>query len=183
MPHRRTTTELPTWLWFFIALPIGLITAMLWKRRQLAALAHRTPELWQKPAEILGRPRYVEPDSIPIDMRLPIEEDSPVVHEEIAVDQSSLEAQAQEPDNLEMIEGIGPRIASLLMEQGITSFRALADTPTERLIEILDEANLRRITDPSTWAEQAQLAANGDMEGLQKLKDSLKGGRRKSNKD
>ena len=168
MPQRRTTTELPTWLWFFIALPIGLITVMLWKRRQLGALALQTPELLQRSAGMPGRPRYVEPDSIPIDTRLPIEEDAPVMQEEIPVDMLSEGAQAQEPDNLEIIEGIGPKIASLLAERGISTFRELADTPIDQLTSILDEANLRRITDPSTWSEQAQLAADGDMEGLQK---------------
>jgi hypothetical protein len=32
--------------------------------------------------------------------------------------------------------------------------------------------------EPAGWVEQAALAAKGDAEGLQKLQDSLKGGRK-----
>jgi hypothetical protein len=32
--------------------------------------------------------------------------------------------------------------------------------------------------DPAGWIEQADLAAKGDTEGLKKLQDSLKGGRK-----
>lgn len=32
--------------------------------------------------------------------------------------------------------------------------------------------------DPAGWIEQAKLAAKGDMKGLKKLQDELKGGRR-----
>jgi hypothetical protein len=33
--------------------------------------------------------------------------------------------------------------------------------------------------DPQGWIEQARLAAQGDWEGLKKLQDELKGGRRR----
>jgi len=81
------------------------------------------------------------------------------------------------PDDLQIIEGIGPKIASVFQEAGIATFAQLAATPVERLSEILKAANLR-LGDPSTWPEQARLAGAGDLEGLKKLQDSLKGGRK-----
>jgi hypothetical protein len=47
-----------------------------------------------------------------------------------------------------------------------------------RLQEILAEAGISQIADPSTWPEQAKLAAAGDWEGLETLQDQLEGGRR-----
>lgn len=81
------------------------------------------------------------------------------------------------PDDLKLIEGIGPKISSLLNAAGILTFAQLAATPVADLQTILDKAGLR-LGDPATWPEQAALAAKGDMAGLQALQDSLKGGRR-----
>jgi large subunit ribosomal protein L30 len=80
-------------------------------------------------------------------------------------------------DDLEVIEGIGPKIAGVLRDAGINSFAELAATDTERLAEILQDANIR-LASPETWAEQAGLAAAGDHEGLKQLQERLKGGRR-----
>lgn len=83
-----------------------------------------------------------------------------------------------EPDDFTVIEGIGPRISGLLQAAGIITLNQLADTEVSRLQELLDEAGLGRLANPSTWPEQAKLAAAGDWEGLQKLQDELHGGRR-----
>ena len=79
-------------------------------------------------------------------------------------------------DDLALIEGIGPKIAEALNHAGVFTFRQLAATPVETLHHVLDEAKFPG--EPGTWAEQAQLAADGKMEELQKLQDELKGGRR-----
>ncbi len=79
-------------------------------------------------------------------------------------------------DDLEMIEGIGPKIAKLLHEAGITSFAQLADTDVPKLKGILISANLR-VNDPTSWPEQAKLAAGGKLDELKQLQDQLKGGR------
>jgi predicted flap endonuclease-1-like 5' DNA nuclease len=81
------------------------------------------------------------------------------------------------PDDLKRIEGVGPKIASLLQDADITTFAQLAAANVEHLREILDAVNLR-IADPTTWPEQAALAAAGDWEGLASLQGELKGGRR-----
>ena len=55
--------------------------------------------------------------------------------------------------------------------------KAYAAADVERLREILDAVNLR-IADPTTWPEQAALAAAGDLDGLASLQSELKGDRR-----
>lgn len=80
-------------------------------------------------------------------------------------------------DDLELIEGIGPKIAQLLHAKGIVTFAQLADTPTARIQEILDEAGPHyRIADPGTWAEQADLAARNRWGALRALQDVLDAG-------
>lgn len=96
------------------------------------------------------------------------------------------EAEAEEPaaparpDDLKRIEGIGPKIASVLQAGGILTYAQLADSDPDQLRQILVESDPRlgRITKPDTWPEQASLAAAGDWDGLEELKSGLKGGRR-----
>jgi predicted flap endonuclease-1-like 5' DNA nuclease len=77
-------------------------------------------------------------------------------------------------DDLEVIEGIGPKICKLFNDAGITMFWQLAETPTARLQEILDAAGpAYKISNPGTWAEQAKLAAANKWEELRKLHDVL----------
>ena len=93
-----------------------------------------------------------------------------------------IEAPAVEPlaapvvDDLEIIEGIGPKIASILKGAGVTSFAQLSVMEPAKITAILQGANLR-LADPGSWPEQARLAAAGDMVGLKALQDQLKGGR------
>jgi predicted flap endonuclease-1-like 5' DNA nuclease len=79
-------------------------------------------------------------------------------------------------DDLEIIEGIGPKIAKAFYKAGITTFKQLAETPVETLRQLLSENQLPG--DPTTWPEQAKLAADGKMDELKKLQDELMGGRR-----
>lgn len=83
------------------------------------------------------------------------------------------------PDDLVKIEGIGPKMAQVLGEAGITTYAQLAAASPERLREILDAAGSRyRMIDPTTWPRQAALAADGDWSGFNALVSQLKGGRK-----
>jgi len=80
---------------------------------------------------------------------------------------------------LRKIEGIGPKLEGILHEAGILHFEDLADRSPLQLREILLAAGKRyKIFDPSTWPEQAQLAADGKWDELKALQKELKGGRR-----
>ena len=79
-------------------------------------------------------------------------------------------------DDLTIIEGIGPKIASLLNQHGITSFTQLAGTPIPDLEKILQENGLQFVK-PGSWIEQGRLAAESKMDDLKALQDKLIGGR------
>lgn len=81
-----------------------------------------------------------------------------------------------EPDDLKRIEGIGPKVSSLLNDKGIFTFAQLADTDVSWLKSILDEAGLTMMN-PAAWPTQARVAASGDWDALASLQDELKGGR------
>ena len=96
---------------------------------------------------------------------------------ELAALQAVLKGGRRPPDDLTAIEGIGPKVESLLNEAGITRFDQLAAADPARLKEILRAADLPMM-DPTTWPEQAKLAADGRLAELAALQAVLKGGRR-----
>ena len=88
----------------------------------------------------------------------------------------ALEAAAN-PDDLTRLEGIGPKMQSLLRGADVYTYRQLAVADVEQLQQMLRDAGLA-MTDPSSWPEQAKLAAEAKWDELQVLQDNLKGGRR-----
>ncbi len=81
------------------------------------------------------------------------------------------------PDDLRRIEGIGPKIASVLNKSGVQTFTQLANMEIDQLRDLLQAERLYQFK-PDTWPEQAALAANGKWRELAALQDTLKGGRR-----
>ncbi|MEO1370028.1 MAG: DUF4332 domain-containing protein [Acidobacteriota bacterium] len=82
-------------------------------------------------------------------------------------------------DDLTRIEGIGPKMASVLADAGVDSYAELAGRTPEGLRDLLASINSRyRMFDPETWPEQAALAAAGRFDDLDALQGELKGGRR-----
>lgn len=82
-----------------------------------------------------------------------------------------------EPDDLQRIEGIGPKISQILQEAGITSFSQLASKTAVELRALLDAKGITAISDPTSWPQQAQLAAEGDWQALDELQAKLLGGK------
>ncbi|MGO4920905.1 helix-hairpin-helix domain-containing protein [Maribacter spongiicola] len=81
-------------------------------------------------------------------------------------------------DDLKKIEGIGPKIASILTDKGIGTFEKLAGASVKTLEEILKEAGPRyTMHKPGSWPKQAKLAASGDWDKLKVLQDKLDGGK------
>jgi hypothetical protein len=80
-------------------------------------------------------------------------------------------------DDLTVLEGVGPKVAQILAEAGYATFADLANADATEVDKILDSNRLQML-DSVGWIDQAKLAAAGDMEGLAKLQDELKGGRR-----
>ena len=84
---------------------------------------------------------------------------------------------AARQDDLTRIEGVGPKVAGILKENGIVSYNQLAHADVEKLAEMLREAKLPMLH-PATWPEQARLAAMADWDKLSAFQDDLKGGRK-----
>ena len=82
-------------------------------------------------------------------------------------------------DNLQVVEGIGPKMDEVMKKHGIKTWKELSSKTPEELRAILDKENPTRyrIIDPTTWPEQARLANEGDWEGLIKYQKRLDTGR------
>ena len=83
-------------------------------------------------------------------------------------------------DDLELIEGVGPKVASLLVDAGINTFDALSKATVQSVQAVLDAGGSKfNMAKPETWAEQASLAAKGEWAAFDKLTEELVGGVRK----
>lgn len=88
-----------------------------------------------------------------------------------------VEKVASTQDDLTKVEGIGPKIKGLFYDAGINTFAELATTDVEKMREILAAAGKRyAIHNPTTWGQQAQMAADGKWDELKKWQDELDGG-------
>lgn len=81
-------------------------------------------------------------------------------------------------DDLRKIEGVGPKIASILAENGLDTFKKVAKASNAKLEKILKAAGPRySMHKPGSWPKQAKLAEDGKWDELGKLQDELKGGK------
>ncbi len=123
------------------------------------------------------------PPPVTIPPPLPVQEEKIVADVSVpeqAEEQKTVKSKSKSiaGDDLKIIEGIGPKIAEILSSEGISSFAKLAETPAETIKEILEKAGSRyKMHDPTTWPQQAGLAASGKMDELKILQDQLKGGK------
>lgn len=76
-----------------------------------------------------------------------------------------------------LIEGIGPAIANLCVNRGITTWWSMANTDLAVLRSMLAEAGPKfQVHDPTSWPQQARLLANGEWEKFRRLVDALRVG-------
>ena len=81
-------------------------------------------------------------------------------------------------DDLKRIEGIGPKIEKMLNDDQIFTWAELAAAGVDRLKGILRRGGDRyKMHDPTSWPDQAMLAAQGRWKELEELQDILQGGR------
>ncbi len=160
------------------------LNGFVWALIILALLALIVPRLLSKKEEEAesSAAEKQPPETIPAPkpVRAAHPADAVAEAEAIVAHAAAAPAVPAKPDNLKKIEGIGPKIASVLNAAGILTFAQLAATSAGRIREILaaEDPRLARLADPTTWAEQAQLAAAGKWDDLAALQDALKGGRR-----
>jgi predicted flap endonuclease-1-like 5' DNA nuclease len=82
------------------------------------------------------------------------------------------------PDNLTIIEGIGPKMSAALVAAGIDSFTKLSMASEEEIRNAIQAAGLRFAPSLPTWKEQATFLARGDMQGFEAMRTRLASGRR-----
>ena len=133
MSNKSSTNECGTrwweWMLAIIGVPTLALLIWLWLRRRAKEEA---PPITQMRIDITT-------SSPPTEMPEPTAEESPPA-----------------PDDLRRIEGIGPKISSVLQAAGIRTFVQLAETDIAQLKDILRDAGIR--ANPGTWPEQASLA-------------------------
>jgi len=78
-------------------------------------------------------------------------------------------------DDLEVVIGIGPKIARLLINRGITTWKALSETSPAAIMEILlqDGGERYRIHKAETWPQQALLLHEGRWDELKELQGRI----------
>lgn len=103
-------------------------------------------------------------------------EPHPAAHAEAPTRTAAVDLPAVTPDDLTIVEGIGPKIKQILNEAGIYTFKELSETSPEYLSDLLRSHRLPNV--PVTWPEQARLASLGDWDGLKTLQQNLTAGRR-----
>ena len=115
-----------------------------------------------------------------------VSEPENVILEEITTENTEvIESEVEEvepnppavPDDLKLIEGIGPKIASILADAGIVTFAQLADSNEQILEKIVREDAGIKLANPASWPEQARLAASGNWDELEQLQEKLHGGK------
>jgi predicted flap endonuclease-1-like 5' DNA nuclease len=81
-------------------------------------------------------------------------------------------------DDLKVVEGIGPKIEELFHNAGIKTWEALGAANYDTCKKILDDGGDRfKMHNPTTWPDQAKLAAEGKWAELKKWQDELDGGK------
>lgn len=143
----ETTTGMPWWGWVIIILVIFVLFWLVFRSRPEEETKTPPPEAPKEvPAE---KAAVIPPEPAPAPLQ---------------------------PDDLTLIEGIGPKINSILQAASVHTFAQLAVLEPQKIMDILTAAGIR-LADPKTWPEQARLAAAGEMERLRAYQDTLKGGR------
>lgn len=84
-----------------------------------------------------------------------------------------------EKDNLQMIEGVWPKIEKLMNKHGVRTFADIVDTDVSGLEDILLAGGPRyQVHSPTTWPDQARLAKEGKWWELEEYQWILSGGRK-----
>ncbi len=171
--------------WLILGVFIGLILCWLYDflfRRDDKPMPHWEP-LPMRPARIASTPEpKSKPSSKPADAAKPSPKPAAAPKAASGGDAAKaagfkLRKMPEGVDDLTVIEGIGPKICQLLIDDGITTFEKLANTSYEEIKAILDKAGPNfRLAKPDAWPKEAALAARGEWQALKELQDRLIGG-------
>ncbi|MEL6717305.1 MAG: 50S ribosomal protein L27 [Bacteroidota bacterium] len=139
------------------------------------------PKVAPKVEEVVTKEDFKDEEVVGIEtataaVEEPKAEEKPV--EEKPVETKPKASKKKGADKLTKIEGIGPKIESLLKDAGITTFALLSEADPEKIREILLAAGNRyKMHNPTTWPKQAALAAADKWDELKEYQDRLDGGK------
>jgi len=192
---RRAAVEesgIPAWVWPVLVLMIGFLVWWWLRKPAEEASSHilteRLDNNSQSPVQpliadapsALSRPGAITHKVTHGPTPQPVTAESPAPPEVEEDRDQNLPAVAPisvKPDDLTIVEGIGPKINQVLHAAGIQSLFQLSESEVASLKEILATSGLK-LADPTTWPQQARLAIAGDLENLKALQATLRGGRR-----
>ncbi|MFG2038544.1 helix-hairpin-helix domain-containing protein [Dactylosporangium sp. NPDC048998] len=152
-------------------------------------VATAEPEPVVEPEPVAAPEAVAAPEPVVVAEPEPVAEPAPVAVVEaepepatvdaalVADVESAFEAAEAPEDDLERIEGIGPKIGAALRAAGITTYAQLADAERSTVETALENANLRFAPSIATWSRQARLLADGDEAAFKELTDRLIAGR------
>ncbi|MFC1961246.1 helix-hairpin-helix domain-containing protein, partial [Chloroflexota bacterium] len=83
------------------------------------------------------------------------------------------------PEDLTMVEGIGPKIKDALVAARIDTFGKLALAKEERLRDAIKAAGINFAPSLPSWSKQAEMILRGDVVAFEQYKDALDAGREK----
>jgi len=145
---------------------------------QLPRKDHLTPPV--APLPVKRAPQIIH-KTAPAPVTIPVAPKPALMQTDIATEPTP--APIPEPvystkDDLQVVEGIGPKIEGIMNDNGIHTWRELAQTPVSNLKSILERAGKRfQMHDPKTWPEQSDMANKGQWDELREYQDFLHGGR------
>lgn len=158
-------------LWFVLGLAVGWLSGWLvfgFARRKAPA-----PAAPVHPATPVPNPGAPSPE-----MAAEPEETGAFPR---AVDVSAARAAGfnmKHADDLTVIDGIGPKIDDLFHANGIDSLIQVAHLSVQDMLEILESGGPSfQFANPSTWAQQAALAAENRWKELKRLQEEMIEGR------
>ena len=150
-------TELAWLFYVFLAFFLLMVIVGWWVSRRGGGQPETTPEIH---VHSENEATSYEPTSHPTAVMTETRPEFPMVNEHYE--------EAVMPDDLVRLEGIGPKVAKVLHDSGITTFAALANANPAEIQKTLSAAGLQMMN-PESWIEQSALAAKGDWAGLEKL--------------
>ena len=177
-----------TWMmeyWFLclIALLIGIATGWwIWARAERPSLDYgtttqrvdTTPRPPLEPARPVVEPakpvQFADPEPI-----VTAPPPAPVAAAPVtALGGPAIAAAVGAPDNLELLKGVGPKLASLLASLGVTRFDQIAAWTAREIAEVDGYlGSFKGRIDRDNWVDQAGLLARGDKAGFEAKYGSL----------
>lgn len=163
-------SDLGGWLVPLILLIVGLILALYPEGE--ASLAEDAPQLTSGDHAVAHLPPATpSPTPAPALAATPSPTPPPAPPKPAA-------SSASGPDDLTVVEGIGPKMQAALRAAGIDTYVKMTETSEDEFRAAIEAQGMRFAPSIPTWAEQAAFAAKGDWDGLSAFQSTLKAGRR-----